>query len=558
MMSWRSKTYDELPALAIRGPGLRRALRVATVAWMYGIVWMTCTTGAPLMQFCQMVGFSQFAFGLLSAIPFIATLGQLVAAVIIDRTGLAKYQFLQCFTVSRLLWLAIAAIPLLLPTPSAPAVAAMLLIYGASYFLAAMGMPASLTWFSAMIPRRIRGRYFARRWLMARPIQIIAVIVLWVVLDWATEHNAAYLPPHLRGRVLWTISAIFAVAAVFGTADILLFKRIREVVRTNDKPFHPSIEFNLPPPVGDGMVRYVAYAISCCRLALRQLLIDPLGDRVFRHYVLYGATLAFAIAVSGPFFYLNALYNLGFSLGITQFLFMIVSPAIGLIGVRQWGKLIDRWGRRPVLIVGSAGTWLSILPWFFARHDTPAPQFVFDAANYLSSHIGALFGSPDFVALPPGTPVGAFLLALLPALFGGIAWTGIMLGQNNVLLGFADGQGRSKYIAASSVLISFGGIAGGLVGGLVAQKLQYLQAVPLEFGIFRWNQWHATFVISLVGRMFALMWLLNMPDPGASRTREMLRYVMTAAYNNLTYIAFTPLRAIGWGRGERPRGDRDA
>ena len=47
-MSWRSRTYDELPALSIRRMELRRALRIVTAGWMFGIVWGSIVGGDPI------------------------------------------------------------------------------------------------------------------------------------------------------------------------------------------------------------------------------------------------------------------------------------------------------------------------------------------------------------------------------------------------------------------------------------------------------------------------------------------------------------------------------
>jgi hypothetical protein len=97
MMSWRSRAYeDELPALSVRGPELRSNLRVVTIAWMYGIVWMVCIGGSHVYSFCRIIGFNNFEIGLMAAIPCLATLSQLIAATLIERTGLRKHQFLHC------------------------------------------------------------------------------------------------------------------------------------------------------------------------------------------------------------------------------------------------------------------------------------------------------------------------------------------------------------------------------------------------------------------------------------------------------------------------------
>ena len=557
-MSWRSRTYDELPALAVRGNNLRYSLRIVTGAWMVGIIWMTLTMGAHVTQFCQMLGFSQFDFGLMAAIPFIATFGQLIAAVIVERTGLRKYQFVECLTVSRLLWIPIAALPFLLTlsVPPRSAVVLMLILLWAINFLVALGTPAFMSWLGDLVPRRLRGRYFARRFAYARPMQIVTVIGLWIVLDWAGSSTGSIPTFHDSPRLMWTISGIFIAAAVFGVIDILLFLRIPEMVRSyrGDGDEKPSVQFDVQKPQGLDPLAIGRYWASYSRQVYLQLIDEPMRNASFRRYVLFSATMAFAMAAPGAFFMLNCLNNLKLSMGATQFLFLVVSPIMGLVGASQWGRALDRWGRRPVLMVGATLTLVSVMPWFFARSDTPAPLFLAQAVNAVAAWAGPLIGKPGWVVLGPGAPVGAFLIAMLSSFFGGIAWTGVALAQNNILLSYSDGRGRSKYVAAAAVLASVGGILGGLTGGTVAQHLQFLQAHPLEWGIFRWNQWHVTFAISFVTRALAVLWLVNMVDPGAGRTRDMARYMVTSTYNNLAALVTFPLRVFGRSEGDEPQG----
>jgi len=93
-MSWRSKSYEVLPALSVRGRELRTSLRFVTVAWMFGIVWMVGVGGSQMRSFCRMLGFGDFAFGVMNAAPWLAGFMQIVATIIIERTGLKKYHFI--------------------------------------------------------------------------------------------------------------------------------------------------------------------------------------------------------------------------------------------------------------------------------------------------------------------------------------------------------------------------------------------------------------------------------------------------------------------------------
>ena len=101
-MSWRTHSYEDVPALSIHGRHLRAAMRTGTLAWMFGIVWLACVSGSHVKVFARMLGFNDFAFGLMAAVPFLANFAQIVASVLIERTGLLKYQFLQCATLHRL------------------------------------------------------------------------------------------------------------------------------------------------------------------------------------------------------------------------------------------------------------------------------------------------------------------------------------------------------------------------------------------------------------------------------------------------------------------------
>lgn len=148
-MSWKSRSYEAVPALSIRGPQLRLALRTVTLAWVFGVVWLSAVSGSHFKILASTLGFNNLAFGLLATLPFLATFGQLLAALLIERTGLLKYQFIHCAAIHRLLWLAVAAIPLVLPVPSPVAVVAMLVVLSGSWFMGALSAPAWLTWMGA-------------------------------------------------------------------------------------------------------------------------------------------------------------------------------------------------------------------------------------------------------------------------------------------------------------------------------------------------------------------------------------------------------------------------
>jgi len=546
-MPWRRRTFTELPALSVRRQQLRRSLRVVTGGYALAMVWMTCVSGSHVKVFCRMLGFTNWHFGLMTALPYLATFAQLAAAVLVERSGMRKYQFLVCGTLHRLIWVAVAMIPLLLPIPAEVAIAAMLVLLCTSSFLAHLASPAWLNWMGDLIPRRIRGRYMASRSRIGSVVRIVVVIAIGIALDQVgrrgVPETAAAQP-----ALLWLTCLVIAIGGVAGVFDILLFRTVREIIPPRrDADDRPPVFYEVPKPSRTFRGR-LGYPFRYVGSMISQLLWDPLSDRVFRHYVCYGATITFTTAVGGWYFWLFGLEVLGFSKLGMNVLFMVVAPLCGIATVRMWGRLMDRWGRRPVLIFATAGTLLSVAPWFFATATTPAPALLAETLNGVAHWAGTLLGQGGWVWVRPGTPVGAYLLGMTAAGIGGVCWTGVALAQTGIILGFSDGQGRSKYVAASAALISLGGLVGGLVGGSVTQALAYLQHSPIRVGPLLWTNYHAAFALSLMGRALALLWLIRMPDPGATPVRYVVRLMGANVYNVVVPRLFYPLRLVGLRR----------
>ena len=514
-MSWRAKSYEVLPALSVRREELRRSLRTVTAAWMYGVVWMSCIHGSHVIVFVRKLGFTEFHLGLMAAVPYLARAGQVVASILIARTGLRKYLFLFAMGTSRAIWLLVAAIPLLLPIPSAWAVRAMLVILLVSWFLCMVGYTSWVTWMGDLIPRRIRGRYLAVRTRLTRLVQIAVVIALGVIVDRVMRQGS-------ERAVLWTISGIFVAAAVFGTADVLLFRRIREVFPTTAEVLPaPEVTIEVRPARRAGVPAAVGYGLRYLGAVLREFLLVPLKDRAFRHYVGHGATLAAAMAVAGSFFFAFCLEDLHFSTLTVNVLFMVGSPLAAIASAKTWGKLIDRWGRRPTLVVANTVIVFSVMPYFLATPTWWAPGVI-----------------------------------SLSCIIGGAGWSGVLMAQMGVMLGFSEGPGRSRYVAGAGVLIGLGGLLGGWLGGTVAFHLAHLRQAPLLVGPFVWNNRHATFALSMLARMLGLLWLVGMPDPGSGRVRDLARRMRLGIYNSVAARLYYPFRLVTSLRGAR-RGAAD-
>ncbi|MFB3894256.1 MAG: hypothetical protein ACE15C_19800 [Phycisphaerae bacterium] len=658
-MSWRSKSYEVLPALSVRRAELRRSLRIATVSWLFGSAWAVLVSGIQLKSFARMLGFSDELFGWLAAAPAAATIAMVVGAELIERSGLRKYQFLYSGITHRLLWVAIAMIPLVVFVPSTVAVSLMLGIYTLSWLLQSFANPAWTTWMGDLVPRRIRGRFFAARFGFGRIVQVLIVVGIGILLDYVTVST---LDPHVladklvaaaraeglpaseiasisrswdmekdklqsdisetdldsrrieirslsveqaalraglrpatiakvraasftksqpeaasrQPMLLWVICAIFGIGAIIGAAEIWMYRNVREIVQPKpDKAAAPKIFTegswtNLILLICAAVIAGVAAitdlapdyrlwakgAFFLLVIASVVVLASRIKEHALKRYVAYGMTIGFAIAVPGFFFIVYTSEYLGFSKLAVQVLYMVISPILGMIGLRVWGRLLDRWGRRPVLMAATFMTVFSVMPYFFSTPHTPWPEFITTATNWIAGKAGPLIGRPGWVWITPDMPVGAYLVVSCSILIGGIGWTGVMMGQGNILLGFSDRQGRSRYVAAAQVIISLGSVAGAPIGGFIVSLINDVKVLgftELHVGPFIWTAYHATFALSGLARFAALLWLIGMPDPGSGKMRDMVRAIGAVAYNNISTLVLYPFRVFSRG----PREDRN-
>ncbi len=523
-MSWKSKTFDPpfggLPALAIRGPELRHSLRVYTIATLYLTAHGSFVSGSHINSFCRMVGFTDWHMGLLTSLPPLAVFFQILATLPIERTGLRKHQFIDCSLWARLGWMAIAAVGIFMPLPSHAAVWIVLLVFVAMSCLDSFAGPAITTWMADILPRRIRARYVATQNSLANLLRLGLLIVVSLLLDWATAQGPdgkTVITIAAQPLLFRTILALFLVAGLLGLS-MFLFHRIREVLppvadaarRRTQRPAEPP---EVPPETGPTQ----AWRI------LTDVLVAPLRNRAFRQLAICMTVLNFGSSVGGIYLWQNCAVNLGFSNLAQNVTFMFGGGLAAMLTLKALGNMVDRFGRKPVMIVCAFATTLGILPWAFITKDTP--DFGVSAGlNSLASAAGGLVGRPDYVMFSRAFPMGAFLAGLATASFAGIAWAGVGLSQTSFVYGFSD-LGRSKYVAAYSVVTSVGVMLAGVAGGALTQSLTFLQKNPLHLGPLLWNNWHVVFVIAAAARLAGAIMMIRLNDQSPRSTGDLLNYM---------------------------------
>ncbi len=220
-ISIRSDDAADIPARSVRRP-----MELSTLAWIFGAVWSTATTGAPLTLFAQGLHASPMQFGLLAAIPYLAALLSLPSSLLIHRTGKRKVLFLGSLYFQRAMWFPLAIIPTWMvfrfgPSAAAGAVIVFLILTLLMHCGQGIGGPAWASWMADLVPHRVHGKYFSQR----RRWGILSSIPAALLIGWVLDRKGAW---DAGQATLGWCAIIFCCAAVCGIADIALFHLVPE------------------------------------------------------------------------------------------------------------------------------------------------------------------------------------------------------------------------------------------------------------------------------------------------------------------------------------------
>ena len=432
----------------------RNALRISTVEGCWAVGHFVLTSGAFFTGFALFLGATDFQLGVLAAIPLLAQVFQLPGAYIVEKTGWRR-QIVGWFSVvSRSFWLPIALVPLL---PGHHAMRWFMALYLVSSVVMNFAGAGWVAWMSAIVPPQIRGRYFGMRNRINGGISIIASLVAGLVID-------AFRDRHFEQGGYLTLQLI----AVF--AGLMAF---RLILRQPD----PDYRAEELPPLG----RY---------------LLQPLRDANYRHIMFFYLYWMFAVSLAAPFFNAHLLKHMNWNfrrLAVVGILFSVSN----ILFHPLWGKLVDRYGHKPILMTTATG--IVALPLFYA-----------------------------FCPWDARWPI------YFNAIFGGICWAGNGLALFNLILEFLPANRRTMYVAVLAALSGIVNFVASILSGWLAQLLAGLEWNVMGFTVVNYT---VLFLITAVLRIPALLILHHIREPDAVQTRVFVRRM---------FIEFN--RRIGIGR----------
>jgi len=408
--SYISQTLTPVnPETKVSKPTVRSSLKASTWDGVFATVFGNITTGVLLSNFLLQLGANPMEIGMLASIPMVVNLLQPLGAYLSEKTTSRHWYGMWIFGPSRLVWL-ILVLGIALSSwqhidPHALVILTLVILL-ITNIMGALGSASWLSWMAALVPERLRGRYFGFRNSAASLTNLISVPLLGLAISvWPGGALQGYGVVLLLGVAIGIIS----LCCQFWMVDV-----------------NPQ-EQNSTASQAKGSVKQEESAQS----------ISPLASCLqpnFLKFLLYFSFWTFAVNISNPFFNLYLLDNLAIDVSWVT-LYNSLMAGASLLMLVTWGKLADRIGNRPVLILVGVLVALTPLLWL---------------------GIGA-----DAVSLWVWLP-------LLHLLLGGTC-AAIDLCNNNLQMAVAPGRHQATYFAVAAAVSGVAGALGTTLGGALAQ-----------------------------------------------------------------------------------------
>lgn len=312
-------------------------------------------------------------------------------------------------------------------------------------------------WMGSLVPASRRGVFFAHRSRLTMGTSFVIYLLGGALLSLTERFELTWLG----------FSCMFCAAAVGRAFSTLFFSRM------HDPDPHPHMS---EPAV--------------IRSTLQQFRLAS-GNKTFRQYTLFVASMQGAVAISAPFFAMYMLTELHFSY-FQYALNSMASIVMQFFTLGLWGRVSDRYGNRLVMMITAMILPLLPLLWLV---------------------------SSDFYFL-----IGVQLVA-------GFGWSGFNLSSANYLYDIRPHHSNfAVYAALQSSTSASLVVVGALLGGWVATHAEAIaSALPfsLNASIF------VVFMLSALLRISVSLWFLpQIKEPRIRPRPNMLKIVFRIARFN--------------------------
>ncbi len=433
---------------------IRRGMRYSTIEGSFATVFMALSSGAFLTGYVLMFGAKEFVIGLIGAIPFISQALQIFGTYLLRKYKSPQKLAIILSIFNRWVWVFLIFLPFVNLSDETKIFIFVSLLFISSSAGALLGNIWTI-WVGELVPSQVRGKYFGKRTAYNNAVNIVMFFLSASLLD------------HLRRTDEKIGFAVIAsICFISGLITTVLFK------------YHPdvSLEFERESSLKDEMLK-------------------PFKDKNFKKFIFFFAQWNFSVGLSAPFMAYHMLANLKVDFS-TIAIFNMLTMSLNIFFSQWWGKLIDRFGAKNVLM--------------------------FNASNIVYIPVLWLLATPDFI-----------LPLYLDAIMTGIAWSGFNLSAFSMLLSMSPKKSRSSYVAIISIFSGFGYLIASMLAGYIATLFKDFS---IEIFTLRFGNMHILFFLSFVSRMTSAVVLARMPEVQAKSFFAMLDSISTTILRVFTTL----------------------
>ena len=454
---------------------IQRGLRLNFLAGCLGMLWVAVAMNMPYVMLLEALGASGMTQGIAATIGQLAIGAQIPGALFVESLQRRKLFWAVGAIIHRLMWITPAAVAWFMP--GEPSAARLIIIMTSLSSVVANATASGWhSWMADLVPEARRGRFWASRQAVTMSAFLIGIGAAGYALD------------HIRSipgsRPMMGFAVVFAVATVFGLADILVHLAVPE-----------------PVPRRTRLSRGVW-----------SRLIAPMQHPSFRRLALSMGMWVLACGVIGPF---GTLYlKRTFAASYTELSIITIAASIStVIAGLGAGYLIDRVGPRPVgAVMMVLGPCFGAV-WFLLT-DTPVTLHV--------------------PFLPPLVTSQAVLLISFSGLLNAGIYSCVGLSHMTMLGAIAPKRGRTLAMAVHWTLIGIMGAAGPMLGGYIVDRFP---AGGLSWNLIGGTRVHFIHLLALIH--MGVCWLLALPVFMSVRVRREPMGVIDA-FNRIVLV--NPLR----------------
>jgi MFS family permease len=371
----------------------RRAMNLNIILGCSGTLFSTVISPGTIMNifYKNQLGASAASLGLLVALLNLSTVFNLISIIAYGRLSRVKPFWMITMLAHRVLGFApaVAAIAVARGTDRLLGAQAILVMLAVSWAFGNLATSGWWRWMSDVVPEDIRAAFFGRRSALINAASMVWFLLATLMLDLVKGAD-----------VFWAYFALFAIGGIGGVVEVALYVFIPEPLPRAPKPAFKWAD-----------------------------MLEPLRDNNFLRFALSIALWGFSTNILGPFVapYITAsdgaaapVIWLGIMMVLTQLCYVATSTS--------WGVLMDRIGRKPVVLLGSLYP-LSWVVYFFL------------------------------------TPVNYTWILPITALIQGILSPAINDGSGQLMLTLTPEKSRTGYVAwyvtITGVVPAFGALLGG-------------------------------------------------------------------------------------------------